>query len=180
MRAVVYCWTATLTPQFLIRNKSQLIYQRLLLITHPSHWDYFACWLINDQLEELTKVNSRTIQSFRDKSVIIMSHSAGGITASNLVNEENLYGIICFGYPFKHPEKEDEDNRTNKLKNLQKPLLIIQGTNDEYGGPEAQRKYELSSYVEFEFVEANHEYENLSANDWLRVTNRIRSFLHQN
>ncbi len=29
MRAVVYCWTATLTPQFLIRNKSQLIYQRL-------------------------------------------------------------------------------------------------------------------------------------------------------
>ena len=28
MRAVVYCWTATLTPQFLIRNKSQLIYQR--------------------------------------------------------------------------------------------------------------------------------------------------------
>jgi len=156
------------------------IVKGLILISHPSKWGYFVHWLSDSQMNEQTLINRQAIHAVGDhKSIIIMSHSAGGITASQLTNEANVCGIICFGYPFKHPDKEEEIYRTDNLRSLQKPLLIIQGTKDEYGGLEVLSRYELSPNIEFEFVEANHDYESLSANDWGRVTERIASFISQ-
>lgn len=106
-----------------------------------------------------------------------MSHSAGGIIASTLADDSNIFGIICFGYPFKHPDKGEERYRTKFLKDIKKPFLVIQGTKDEYGGADVQNRYKLSPYIEFEFVEATHEYENLSGDDWARVAYRIECFL---
>lgn len=152
----------------------------ILLLAHPSRLDYSIHWLIFNPMDDQALITRRAIQEIgRNKPIIIMSHSAGGVTALGLETEQNLAGIICFGYPFKHPDKEEESYRTSHLSNLQKPMLIIQGITDEYGGPEVQSKYALSSNIEFEFVEANHEYEHLSTNDWIRVTSRIKSFLDQ-
>lgn len=148
-----------------------------ILISRPSKWDYF----FKRHNPEITIYESRIRHVIRtygeNKTVIILSHSAGGITASEIANEPNLKKIICFGYPFKHPSCDEEFFRTKNLKDVQKPFLIIQGNKDEYGGLGVQNHYELSPYIKFEFVEATHEYENLSIDDWFKITQRIESFL---
>ena len=153
----------------------------LILAFHPTKWSYFINWLSTIQIDDQALINKLAIQAIGgNKSIIIMSHSAGGITASSLTDEPNICGIICFGYPFKHPDKDEESYRTKFLKDIQKPFLVIQGTKDEYGGIDIQNRYELSPYIEFEFVEATHEYENLSTKDWARVTHRIEELLKRN
>jgi len=153
----------------------------LILIFHPSKWNYFVNWLSAGQANDQAPGIRRAIQAIgKNKSIYILSHSAGGITASNLSNEINLCGIICFGYPFKHPEKGEEFYRTEHLKGLQKPFLIIQGTRDEYGGKDVRHRYDLSPFIELVFVDATHEYENLSTKDWARVTHRIEELLKRN
>jgi len=151
----------------------------LILISLPSDWGYFINRLSAHQVDEQEAIARQVIQAVGiDKSTFIMSHSAGGITASSLADEPNLGGIICFGYPFKHPDRDEESYRTEYLKKIQTPFLIIQGTKDEYGGIDVQNRYELSPYIKFEFVEATHEYENLSIDDWVRVTHKIEALLH--
>lgn len=151
----------------------------LILVSHPTKWSYFVHWLSTSQINDQALINKRAIRAIGgNKSIIIMSHSAGGITASRLADEPNLCGIICFGYPFKHPDKDEESYRTTYLQYIQTSFLIIQGTKDEYGGVDVQNRYELSPYINFEFVEATHEYENLSADDWARVTHKIEALLH--
>lgn len=150
----------------------------LILIIHPSKWSYFANWLSASQVEDQISIIRKTIQAIGEgKSIFIMSHSAGGITASTLADMPNLQGIICFGYPFKHPDKGAESYRTKYLKDIQKPFLIIQGTKDEYGGKDVQKLYDLSPCIKFEFVDATHEYENLSAGDWAKVAHKIEDLL---
>lgn len=161
----------------LIKRCLRRIIKGFILISRPSKWDYF----FKRHRPEITTHEARIRHIIKiygeKKSVIIFSHSAGGITASNLADEPNLKKIICFGYPFKHPNSEDELFRTANLKNIQKPFLIIQGNRDEYGSLGVENRYELSPFVEFEFVEATHEYENLSIHDWLKAAQRIESFL---
>ncbi len=150
----------------------------LILIFHPSKWNYFIHWVFVRQINGQNQVIRKVIQTLgENKSIFILSNSAGGITASALANLPTINGIICFGYPFKHPDKGEEGYRTNCLKDIQKPFLIIQGANDEYGGKEVPHRYVLSPCIEFEFVEATHEYENLSADDWARVTHKIETLL---
>jgi predicted alpha/beta-hydrolase family hydrolase len=152
----------------------------LILIFHPSKWSYFVNWLSADQANDQAPGIRRAIQAIgKNKSIFIMSHSAGGITALCLSHEINLCGIICFGYPFKHPDKGEESYRTKFLKDIQKPFLIIQGTRDEYGGKDVQNRYVLSPFIELEFVDATHEYENLSADDWARTTLKIENLLQE-
>lgn len=151
----------------------------LILISLPPDWGYFVNRLSTHPVDEQGAIARQVIQAVgRDKSIFIMSHSAGGITASSLADEPNLGGIICFGYPFKHPNRDEESYRAEYLKKIQIPFLIIQGTKDEYGGMDVQNRYELSPYIKFEFVEATHEYENLSTEDWERVAHKIEAVLH--
>lgn len=156
------------------------ILKGFILVGYPSRWGYFVDWLRGNQLDDQTETYKEIMRVLgSNKSIFILSHSAGGITASRLANEDNLRGMICFGYPFKHPDKDEEFYRTTELKNIEKPFLIVQGRQDEYGGTDVQSQYEFSQNIEFEFVEANHEYENLSTDDWMRVVKRLASFLEQ-
>ncbi len=156
------------------------ILKGFILFGYPSKWGYFVDWLRGNQPDEQTETYREIMRALgANKSIFILSHSAGGITASRLANEDNLRGMICFGYPFKHPDKDEEPYRTTELKNIEKPFLIVQGRQDEYGGIDVQGRYELSQNIELEFVQANHEYENLSTDDWMRVVKRLASFLEQ-
>jgi hypothetical protein len=162
----------------LLKNNLQRFVKGLALILYPSKWDFFLTWCINSGIASQTKLARQSIKMLgKNKSVSILSHSAGGIAASNLGDEENLKNIICFGYPFKHPDKEDERYRTINLEKIRIPFLIIQGNRDEYGGLGIENQHELSPYIDFIFVDATHEYENLSTNDWIRVSQRIELLL---
>ena len=111
------------------------------------------------------------------KKIIIISRSAGGLIATKIADELNIKHIICLGYPFRHPEKEEEPYRYMHLKNLNTPFLIVQGTNDAYGGSEIDTKYELAPTIELFFVETNHDFKT-SADDWKKVISKIRSTIN--
>jgi len=164
-----------------IKVWARRFFKGLILIPHPSQWSYFINWLSTNQIDNQLIINKRAIQAIgQNKSIYIVSHSAGGISAVSLANESNICGIICFGYPFKHPDKGEESYRTKYLKDIQKRFLIIQGTKDEYGGKDVQNRYALSPCIDLEFVNAAHEYENLSADDWARVARKIEHLLRAN
>jgi len=111
------------------------------------------------------------------RSITILSHSIGGRIAANLAHQVHIKSIICFGYPFKHPEEPEDKKRTEILEKIRTPFLIIQGHFDEYGGTNLREKYQLSISVEIVNVESNHEYENLSNADWDLVISNIGKFI---
>jgi uncharacterized protein len=111
------------------------------------------------------------------RSVTILSHSVGGRIAANLAHQVHIKSIICFGYPFKHPEEPEDKRRTAVLEGIRTPFLIIQGRFDEYGGADIRERYELSTSVEIMNVDSNHEYENLSHSDWDLAVSNIGKFI---
>lgn len=162
----------------LLKSYLRRCIKTLILIFYPSKWDYFLHSLTNSEIDHQTQVARQEIATLgKNKAISVFSHSAGGIAASNLLTKTNVKNAICFGYPFKHPDREDEPYRTINLQTAEKPFLIIQGKCDVYGGQEVKNLYPLSPNIEFEFVQATHEYENLTNDDWEKILHRIESFL---
>lgn len=119
----------------------------------------------------------RFIRSLGAHHVFILSHSAGGITASLIESEEAVRKLVCIGYPFKHPDKSDEAYRTAHLAHLKKPFLIIQGQHDEYGTAQDAARYRLSPTVQVESIDCGHDYADLSETDFNNTLRRIAHFL---
>ena len=162
----------------LLKTSLRRLAKGLILLRYPSSWDFLLRWRMIHPIVDDVRLHRQIIQTIaKDKSVSILSHSAGGVIASCLVDEPNLQKIICFGYPFKHPDKQEEPYRTQSLYRVSKPFLIIQGRHDEYGGQGVESRYDLSPAIRLEFVDANHEYENLSDDDWSKVVRSIELFL---
>ncbi|MCY1441411.1 hypothetical protein D9M71_577260 [compost metagenome] len=88
----------------------------------------------------------------------MLSRSAGGRVASLIADDSSIEQIICMGYPFKHPEMGDEPERYMHLQHLKTPMLILQGTRDEYGGDDIEERYRLSSSIEVCLIETSHDF----------------------
>lgn len=101
--------------------------------------------------------------------VILISHSAGGILSTKLESFEKIVGCICFGYPFKHPQKEHEPYRTKQLSKVEKPFYIFQGDNDEYGSASKAKEYSISSSTRIISVDTDHDFSNLKAVDRKKI-----------
>lgn len=143
------------------------------------HWSYFS-YLIQRKQSFIDYRISRLSRFIRKLSccseVIVLSRSAGGRYSSLIADELNIKHLICISYPFKHPEKEDEPERYQHLAKLQTPMLIIQGTHDEYGGLEIQEKYPLSPNIDLVFVEGDHDFR-ISDEDWQKVFGKLSEVL---
>ncbi len=148
----------------------------LLLLKHLSRWRY----IFNDSpknILEQARDLKKFIRKLGQKKIIILAHSAGSIIASLAEDEPALKKIICFGYPFKHPDHDEESYRTNHLKSIKKPVLIIQGRKDAYGGENVATRYTLSPFISIMFTDDNHDYDNMSSEDYEKVLLRTRSFI---
>lgn len=68
--------------------------------------------------------------------IFVGGKSMGGRMASHMITQAGIQpeicGAVCFGYPFHPPGKRDQW-RTGHFQDLQRPLLIIQGTRDPFG-----------------------------------------------
>jgi len=85
--------------------------------------------------------------------LFIGGKSMGGRVASTLVDEiEGVFGAICLGYPF-HPPGKPEKLRTEHLRTLEKPILILQGTRDTFGKQQEVAEYELSNSINVHYIE---------------------------
>ncbi len=149
-----------------------------ILLAHPKHWRYFIYTLKGKPINSEVSLLHRVIQFFGSvKNIYILSHSAGGRVASLAANELSVKKLICFGYPFKHPDEQEDPTRTIDLEAIRKPFLIFQGLWDEYGGKEVATKYKLSPFISLSFINTNHEYEGLSENEWGGISDQIIAFL---
>ncbi len=78
--------------------------------------------------------------------------------AALTASEPAVSRLVCFGYPFKHPERADEPYRTAHLPSVAKPFLIIQGDQDEYGTADDARRHPLSPSTTVVGVSTGHDY----------------------
>ncbi len=151
----------------------------LLLLAYPNRWKHFLPRCIYDP--ESIRFHTYAFRQFlrslgSHRSISIIARSAGGRIASTIADEPTIERIVCLGYPFQHPDKSPEPARFTHLATLQKPMLIIQGTHDEYGGSEIIDKYTFSLHISVSFIDTDHDYKVTDAL-WQEIINQIKDFL---
>ena len=77
------------------------------------------------------------------RGVVVAGKSMGGRMATHLAAQPErwragapLLGAVAFGYPLRPPGPRGGD-RVSHLRRLAVPTLIVQGTRDTFGGPDA-------------------------------------------
>lgn len=120
----------------------------------------------------------RQSDDLSNRNLILIGRSSGAriVTMHASTRPPHLCGVICLGYPFKHPKLALEPDRVAHLANLDVPTLILQGDTDDYGGAEAATRYHLSPRISFQVVRANHEF-HISHEIWDDIGQRIRAFI---
>lgn len=91
------------------------------------------------------------------QTLFIGGKSMGGRMASMVADELGVAGVVCLGYPF-HPPGQPHKTRTEHLRALRTPTLIIQGTCDPFGTPSDVASYTLGRQLTVVWVEgADHD-----------------------
>lgn len=83
--------------------------------------------------------------------LFIGGKSMGGRMASMLLPDSPATACICMGYPF-HPPGKPEKLRTDHLKDMQKPILILQGERDTFGTKQEIPNFQLSSQINVSYL----------------------------
>jgi predicted alpha/beta-hydrolase family hydrolase len=91
------------------------------------------------------------IESVKAKSVFIGGKSMGGRIASLVADEAAVAGLVCLGYPF-HPTGKPEQLRTEHLKSIKTPTLIVQGQRDPFGTRQEVAGYKLAGTVQMHWL----------------------------
>ena len=112
----------------------------------------------------------------RDTEITLIGRSAGAIVATMVSLQHPIHKIISLGYPFKHPDFEEEAFRHEHLLQVNTPMLIIQGLQDVYGGQEIEKKYNFNSNTTIVFEDINHDFE-LTEENRIRILKNIEQFI---
>jgi uncharacterized protein len=88
--------------------------------------------------------------------LVVGGKSMGGRVASMIADDLHaagkIAGLLCLGYPF-HPPGKPQQLRTKHLAKLRTPMLICQGTRDEFGTRDDVASYSLSGSIEVLWLE---------------------------
>jgi predicted alpha/beta-hydrolase family hydrolase len=79
--------------------------------------------------------------------LFIGGKSMGGRIASMVADRLGVRGLVCLGYPF-HPPGQPEKLRTEHLRELTTPALILQGERDPFGTRDEVPGFGLSKKIE--------------------------------
>src|SRR5271157_5603107 len=88
----------------------------------------------------------KVIEKLGAKGLVIGGKSMGGRIASLIADEADVAGLVCLGYPF-HPTGKPDRLRTEHLRTIKTPTLILQGERDPFGSREEVCGYKLSRAV---------------------------------
>lgn len=80
--------------------------------------------------------------------LIIGGKSMGGRIATMVADELGVAGVVCLGYPF-HPPGKPEKLRTEHLRAIETPVLVVQGERDTFGARAEVATYDLSAKITF-------------------------------
>lgn len=89
--------------------------------------------------------------------LIIGGKSMGGRMASMVADKLGVAGLVCLGYPF-HPPGQPDKLRTEHLRDLKTPTLIVQGTHDMFGSRDEVATYRLSPSIRIEWLDGDHSF----------------------
>jgi len=176
---VVVRWSA----RYHHRRWLQKCFKAAWLLMHPSQWDFSRLkgLTANDvAATELCQLLQSWHQQWPQRWINVLAHSAGGIVACRVEDQPNLRRVVCFGYPFKHPQHGEEPFRTSHLQHMSKPVLMIQGLRDEYGNAQqAQRSYKLSDSIRLVDIDADHNCDDLTAGEYQRTLQQVVEFFKE-
>ena len=130
----------------------------------------------NDIFLRIEKLARRLNKIPRDTDITLIGRSAGAIVATMVSLQHPIHKIISLGYPFKHPDFEEEAFRHEHLLQVNTPMLIIQGLQDVYGGQEIEKKYNFNSNTTIVFEDINHDFE-LTEENRIRILKNIEQFI---
>jgi predicted alpha/beta-hydrolase family hydrolase len=91
------------------------------------------------------------IERLEGRPLVISGKSMGGRIASLVADQANVKGLVCLGYPF-HPVGKPDKLRTEHLKSIQTPTLILQGERDTFGNREQVPGYKLPAAIEVHWL----------------------------
>jgi predicted alpha/beta-hydrolase family hydrolase len=83
--------------------------------------------------------------------IFIGGKSMGGRIASMVADRLGVRGLVCLGYPF-HPPGQPAKLRTEHLRELATPALILQGERDPFGTRDEVPGFDLSKKIEVVWV----------------------------
>ena len=155
------------------------ILKPILLLKFPKMWNYFLlAKLDSDKLVDFQINGLRPcIKSFGpEREIYIVSRSASGRAATLIEDEDAVKKIVCLGYPFKQPQHAEDPKRFHHLATLKKPLLIVQGIHDAYGGRDVLSRYALSAQIQMRFVDADHDF-HVCSDEWNQVIMEMKAFM---
>ena len=155
------------------------ICKSLIILWYPRRWGFMRKGFFHktEQITERVKYIRIFVKSLgEDKQIVLLGRSSGGRVATLVEDEKTVSKIICLGYPFKHPEKDIEIDRVKHLEYMQKPVLIVQGVRDEYGGADVLQTYPLSPTVSVSLIDTNHNFD-MSKQDLKSMALNIKNFI---
>ncbi len=94
----------------------------------------------------------QVIQKLGRDRLLIGGKSMGGRIASLVADEAEVAGLVCLGYPF-HPVGKPKQLRTEHLKMIRTPTLILQGERDPFGNRDEVPGYQLAPTVRIHWLE---------------------------
>lgn len=109
-----------------------------------------------------------------------MGGRVASMIADNLWSNGAIAGLVCVGYPF-HPPGKPEKLRTDHLKPMVCPALIVQGTRDPFGGIDEVKSYGLSKAIEIAWIEkGDHDFKGTGRGGMDAVASKIIDFVMLN
>lgn len=129
-------------------------------------------------LEERLDWLTRLVEAAPDPGRLVLMGRSSGARIASLVAERRLVrGVVCLGYPFRHPlGPPDQPDRYRHLPRLRTPLLLMQGLRDPYGGAQVPERYGLPDKARLVLLDTDHGFRG-EPPVWGRVAREILLFL---
>lgn len=152
----------------------------LLFLLRPTLWKFLLPEVRrrSDSVSYCARSMARAVGALPRPPLLLAGHSRGAWVMSLMADRLGAAGLVCFGYPFRHPNEPEDSARTAHLAQLRTPCLILQGTRDPYGGAEIAGRYRFSAATRLEFIEAGHDLA-MSEAQWREMSVRIARFAGQ-
>ena len=144
---------------------------------------YMAAWRKTKQRKppnrqpELLETWRAVTTQIEAKKLVIGGKSMGGRMATMIadaaLNQGNLCGILCLGYPFFGSGK-DKKTRIAHLETLETPMLICQGTRDPLGNHDNVSRLKLSKSISMHWAkDGDHDLKPRKASGYTHEQNLI-------
>jgi uncharacterized protein len=149
----------------------------ILALATESRWVLGAAMGMLSERAMLSREINRFINRLPYGQVHVIGHSAGAILATRVSKNAKISTIICFGYPFQHPEHPPEAYRTAHLASVAKPLLFLQGTSDIYGSDPCTIARLLPAGARLVMLDCDHNYGQLPSAEFNRAWSAVSQFI---